>query len=78
MAFNLQAFLRDITLRRELERQVARLSRVRSALQAATSVLLRSRDEAMLRLVNRYLGLADISQAEWDALFNDVSHFLLS
>ena len=26
----------------------------------------------------RYLGLADISQAEWEALFNDVSHFLLS
>lgn len=40
-----QAFVRDITGRRALERQVARLSRVRSALQAATSVLLRSRDE---------------------------------
>ncbi len=40
-----QGFVRDITQRRALERQVQRLSRVRSALQAATSVLLRSRDE---------------------------------
>ena len=40
-----QAFVRDISQRRALERQVTRLSRVRSALQAATSVLLRSRDE---------------------------------
>ena len=40
-----QAFIRDITQRRALERQVARLSRVRSALQAATSVLLRAHDE---------------------------------
>ena len=40
-----QAFMRDISVRKKLERQVARLSRVRSALQAATSVLLRARDE---------------------------------
>jgi len=40
-----QAFVRDISERRALERQVARLSRVRTALQAGTSVLLRSRDE---------------------------------
>lgn len=40
-----QAFVRDISERRELERQVARLSRVRTALQAGTSALLRARDE---------------------------------
>jgi len=41
-----QAFIRDISARKKLERQVARLSQVRSALQAATSVLLRARSEA--------------------------------
>jgi PAS domain S-box-containing protein len=40
-----QAFVRDISHRRDLERQVARLSRVRTALQAGTSALLRARDE---------------------------------
>jgi PAS domain S-box-containing protein len=41
-----QAFIRDISARKALERQVARLAQVRSALQAATSVLLRARSEA--------------------------------
>lgn len=41
-----QAFIRDISARKKLESQVARLSQVRSALQAATSVLLRARSEA--------------------------------
>ena len=40
-----QAFVRDISERRDLQRQVARLSRVRTALQAGTSALLRARDE---------------------------------
>lgn len=40
-----QAFMRDISVRKRLERQVARMSQVRSALQAATSVLLRARGE---------------------------------
>jgi PAS domain S-box-containing protein len=37
-----QAFIRDISARRKLEREVERLSRVRSALQTGTSVLLRA------------------------------------
>lgn len=40
-----QAFIRDITVRKRLERQVVRLSQVKSALQAATSVLLRAGGE---------------------------------
>lgn len=40
-----QAFIRDISARRALEGQVARLSQVRSALQSATSALLRARSE---------------------------------
>lgn len=40
-----QAFIRDISARKKLEREVERLSRVRSALQTATSVLLRAADE---------------------------------
>ena len=40
-----QAFIRDISQRKALEREVARLTRVRQALQAATSVLLRARSE---------------------------------
>ena len=43
-----QCFIRDITQRKALEREVARLSRVKMALQAATSVLLRARTEAEL------------------------------
>ena len=43
-----QAFIRDISQRKALEREVARLSRVREALQAATSVLLRATSETDL------------------------------
>lgn len=43
-----QAFIRDITQRKTLEREVARLSRVQTALQAAASVLLRAKTEAEL------------------------------
>lgn len=43
-----QSFVRDITQRKALEREVARLSRVKVALQAATSVLLRAKMEAEL------------------------------
>ncbi|MDP1750025.1 MAG: GAF domain-containing protein, partial [Reyranella sp.] len=43
-----QALVRDITQRKALEREVARLSRVKMALQAATSVLLRARTETEL------------------------------
>ncbi|MDP1960928.1 MAG: GAF domain-containing protein [Reyranella sp.] len=43
-----QSFIRDITRRKELEREVARLSNVKAALQAATSVLLRARSETEL------------------------------
>jgi PAS domain S-box-containing protein len=40
-----QSFVRDITQRKELEREVVRLSRVQKALQAANSVLLRAGGE---------------------------------
>jgi len=40
-----QAFMRDITVRKRLERQVARLSDVKTGLQAATSVLLHGTSE---------------------------------
>ena len=43
-----QAFVRDISQRKALEREVARLTRVRQALQAATSVLLRAKAETDL------------------------------
>lgn len=43
-----QSFVRDITQRKELEREVVRLSRVQKALQAANSVLLRAGAEADL------------------------------
>ena len=43
-----QALVRDITQHKALEREVARLSRVKKALQAATSVLLRARAETEL------------------------------
>ena len=43
-----QAFIRDISQRKALEREIARLSRVRQALQAATSVLLRAKSETDL------------------------------
>ena len=43
-----QAFIRDISARRRLEHRIERLSQVRSALQAATSVLLRIDDEDRL------------------------------
>ena len=43
-----QAFVRDIGARKALEHAVARLSQVRSALQAATSVALRAHEEAEL------------------------------
>lgn len=43
-----QIFIRDITKRKALEVEVARLSRVQRALQAATSVLLRAGQEAEL------------------------------
>jgi PAS domain S-box-containing protein len=40
-----QAFVRDISLRKRLEAEVLRLSRVQSALRTATGLLLRARDE---------------------------------
>lgn len=43
-----QSFVRDITQRKELEREVVRLSRVQKALQAANSVLLRAGAESDL------------------------------
>ena len=43
-----QSFVRDITQRKELEREVVRLSRVQKALQAANSVLLRAGAEVDL------------------------------
>lgn len=43
-----QCFIRDISQRKALEREVARLSGVKAALQAATSVLLRAREETEL------------------------------
>lgn len=43
-----QGFIRDITRRKALEDEVARLSRVQKALQAATSVLLRATAETEL------------------------------
>ncbi|NDH63007.1 MAG: PAS domain S-box protein [Alphaproteobacteria bacterium] len=43
-----QIFIRDITKRKALEVEVARLSRVQSALQATTSVLLRAGQETEL------------------------------
>jgi PAS domain S-box-containing protein len=50
-----QAFIRDISVRRKLEREVERLSQVRSALHAATSVLLRVGDEHAL-----YRGVCEV------------------
>jgi len=41
-----QAFIRDISRRKALEEEIARLSRVKAALLGATSVLLRARSEA--------------------------------
>ena len=43
-----QCFVRDISQRKALEREIARLSNVKSALQAATGVLLRARSETEL------------------------------
>jgi transcriptional regulator with GAF, ATPase, and Fis domain len=43
-----QCFIRDISQRKALAREVARLSGVKAALQAATSVLLRAREETEL------------------------------
>ncbi len=43
-----QSFIRDITARRELERQVARLSRVRTSLLAANRALLHSENESQM------------------------------
>jgi PAS domain S-box-containing protein len=43
-----QCFIRDISERKALEREVGRLSNVKAALQAATSVLLRARNETEL------------------------------
>ncbi|TAJ40957.1 MAG: PAS domain S-box protein [Reyranella sp.] len=43
-----QCFIRDISQRKALEREVGRLSNVKAALQAATSVLLRARSETEL------------------------------
>lgn len=43
-----QCFIRDISRRKALEREIARLSNVKTALQAATSVLLRARNETEL------------------------------
>lgn len=40
-----QAFIRDITLRKELQRDVARLARVQRAIQAGTRILLRANSE---------------------------------
>ena len=50
-----QAFIRDISARRKLEREVERLSQVRASLQAATSVLLRVRHEQAL-----YQGVCEV------------------